>query len=133
MLRMISKNFLAKLHHAFTQDTLSSITSCFIVVMFGLFPSLWGSGGYTNITFTKYCCLLICSGLYLLVLLVYLLVKLCRSLEGLSNDELQAKVEQVQGMLSKLAGAKETVSGIVSHVKNFFAAIGDFFSNLFGK
>ncbi len=61
------------------------------------------------------------------------LVKLCRSLEGLSNDELQAKVEQVQGMLSKLAGAKETVSGIVSHVKNFFAAIGDFFSNLFGK
>lgn len=61
------------------------------------------------------------------------LVKLCRSLEGLSNDELQAKVEQVQGMLSKLASAKDTVNGIVGHVKNFFSAIGGFFSNLFGK
>ena len=75
---MIGKNFGAKLHQAFTQDTLSAITSCFIVVMFGFFPSFWGPGGYTNITFTKYCCLLICSGLYLLVLLVYWLVKLCR-------------------------------------------------------
>lgn len=75
---MIGKNFLAKLHQAFTQDTLSAITSCFIVVMFGFFPSFWGPGGYTNITFTKYCCLLICSGLYLLALLVYCLVQLRR-------------------------------------------------------
>lgn len=60
------------------------------------------------------------------------LLSLCRSLEGLSSDELKAKVEQVQGMLSKLAGAQETVTGILGGIKNFFEAVGNFFANIFG-
>lgn len=61
------------------------------------------------------------------------LVKLCRSLEGLSSDELQKKVEDIQGTIKKLAGAKETANKFVEGVKNVFASIGNFFSNLFGK
>lgn len=60
------------------------------------------------------------------------LVKLCRSLEGLSPEELKAKVEQAQDAIKKLAKASETVSNIAESVKNFFKAIGNFFSNLFG-
>ena len=59
------------------------------------------------------------------------LVSLCRSLEGLSSEALQAKVEEVQATLKKLAGAKETVTGILGSVKNFFSAVSDFFANLF--
>lgn len=60
------------------------------------------------------------------------LVKLCRSLEGLSPEELKAKVEQAQDAIKKLAKAQETVTGIAESVKSFFKAIGNFFSNLFG-
>ncbi len=61
------------------------------------------------------------------------LISLCRSLEGLSTDELQAKVESVQSALQKLAGAQNTVSKVFDAVKNFFASIGNFFSDLFGR
>lgn len=61
------------------------------------------------------------------------LVTLCRSLEKLDPDELKAKVESLQDTITKLAGAKETVSNVVESVKGFFVAIGNFFSNLFSK
>ena len=61
------------------------------------------------------------------------LIDLCRSLEGLSDDELKAKVESVQNTLQRVAEAKETATGIVSAVRNFFTAIGNFFANLFGR
>ncbi|MEG1316685.1 MAG: hypothetical protein RSC86_04835, partial [Oscillospiraceae bacterium] len=60
------------------------------------------------------------------------LVSLCRSLEHLNPEELKAKVEGLQNTITKLAGAKEAVSGVVETVKNFFQSVGDFFSNLFG-
>jgi uncharacterized protein YpuA (DUF1002 family) len=61
------------------------------------------------------------------------LIKLCRSLEGLSDSELKEKVESVQNALVKMANAQSTVSNVVTGIKNFFASIGSFFSNLFGK
>ncbi len=60
------------------------------------------------------------------------LISLCRSLEGLSDSELQSKVESVQNALVSMANAKTTVSKIVDSIKGFFASIGNFFSNLFG-
>jgi len=60
------------------------------------------------------------------------LITLCRSLEGLSTDELQAKVESVQETLRRLNEAQETASTIITAIKNFFVSIGNFFSNLFG-
>ena len=61
------------------------------------------------------------------------LISLCRSLEGLSTEELQAKVESVQSTLVKLADAKDTAGKVIDSVKGFFSAIGDFFSNIFSK
>lgn len=61
------------------------------------------------------------------------LLTLCRSLEGLDSSALQAQVEAAQETIKKLAGVQETASGFVEGVKSFFKAIGDFFSNLFGK
>ena len=61
------------------------------------------------------------------------LVKLCRSLEGLGEEELKAKVEQAQSMLQKMADAKEKISGITQAIKNFFEDVKEFFSNLFSK
>lgn len=60
------------------------------------------------------------------------LITLCRSLEGLSDSELKAKVESVQNALVSMAHAKDKVTGIVQSIKNIFESIGNFFSNLFG-
>lgn len=61
------------------------------------------------------------------------LVKLCRSLEGLGEEELKAKVEQAQSMLKKMADAKEKISGVTQAIKSFFEDVKEFFSNLFSK
>ena len=61
------------------------------------------------------------------------LVKLCREMEGLSADELKAKVESVQKSLKSLAGAQESAGKAVNSIKNFFTAVGNFFSNIFNK
>jgi uncharacterized protein YpuA (DUF1002 family) len=61
------------------------------------------------------------------------LLKLVRSLEGLDASELKAKVESVQETLKKLSSAQSTISKIGESVKNFFTAIGNWFSKLFGK
>lgn len=60
------------------------------------------------------------------------LLTLCRSFETLGFDELKEKVEGLQDTLKKLSSVEETAGGIVSGIKNFFSAIGNFFSNLFG-
>ena len=61
------------------------------------------------------------------------LISLCRSLEGLSTEDLQAKVESIQNTLKKVAGVKEAAGGFVNTVKNFFASVGSFFANIFSK
>lgn len=61
------------------------------------------------------------------------LISLCRSLEGLSADELTEKVESVQNTIQKLAAAQQTASKVVETIKNIFQSIGDFFTNLFSK
>ncbi len=61
------------------------------------------------------------------------LITLCRSLEGLSDAELQAKVEAAQETIQKLAHAQETATGIISAIRDFFVSIGNFFARLFGK
>jgi uncharacterized protein YpuA (DUF1002 family) len=61
------------------------------------------------------------------------LISLCRSLEGLDDSQLKEKVEQAQATIKKLAVAQETATGIVQDVKEFFAAVGEFFSNLLGR
>lgn len=61
------------------------------------------------------------------------LVSLCRSLEKLNPEELKAKVENLQDTIVKLSKAKETVANVTESVKNFFTAIGNFLSDLFGK
>lgn len=61
------------------------------------------------------------------------LIKLCRSLEGLSDSQLKEKVEAVQNTLKKVVEAKGTISKIGESIKGFFESIGNFFSNLFGK
>ncbi|MGI5936058.1 MAG: DUF1002 domain-containing protein [Oscillospiraceae bacterium] len=61
------------------------------------------------------------------------LIKLCRSLEKLSTDELKEKVESVQEAIKKMAGYRETVNKFVDSAKKIFEAIGNFFSKLFSK
>jgi len=61
------------------------------------------------------------------------LVKLCRSLEGLSTDELKAKVEQAQEAIKKMAKAQEKVTGILQNVKNFAVSVAEFFTNLWNR
>ncbi|HHU23393.1 MAG TPA: DUF1002 domain-containing protein [Clostridiales bacterium] len=61
------------------------------------------------------------------------LIKLCRSLEKLSTDELKSKVESVQEAIKKMAGAKETVNKFVDSAKKIIKAIGNFFNKLLSK
>lgn len=60
------------------------------------------------------------------------LLKLCRSLEGLDDAELQKRVEEAQKTIQSLAKAQETVASVGTAVKNFFSSIGSFLSKLFG-
>lgn len=61
------------------------------------------------------------------------LIELCRSLEGLSDEELEEKVKSAQEAIKKMADAQEKVTGIVAGIKNFFVSVGNFFAGLFGK
>jgi uncharacterized protein YpuA (DUF1002 family) len=60
------------------------------------------------------------------------ILKLVRSLEGLDDEELKARVEQAQEWVKTLAQAQSTVQTVVESVKNFFVAVGDFLRNIFG-
>ena len=59
------------------------------------------------------------------------LISLCRSFEKLDTAELKARVESLQNTIKTLANAQETAGKVSTSIKNFFKAIGDFFSNLF--
>lgn len=60
------------------------------------------------------------------------LIELCRSMEGLDDDALLKRVQEVQNTLTKVSNAKTKVTGFVStvtkvvtSVKSFFDKIGD--------
>ena len=61
------------------------------------------------------------------------LIKFCRSLEGMSEEELREKVEKVKDTIAKATEATEKAGKLITALKNVFAAIGRFFSGLFGK
>ena len=67
------------------------------------------------------------------------LISLCRSMEGLSISDLTDKVEQFKSGVAKFRDTMDTVQEYADkavsfgqRVANFFRAIGDFFSRLFG-
>ena len=60
------------------------------------------------------------------------LLQLVRQLEKLDNNQLIAKVKEVQESFKKLSETANTFSNVMSGIKNFFASVGNFFSNLFG-
>lgn len=60
-------------------------------------------------------------------------LKLVRSLEGLSVDELITKAKGIQDSVKKMQQAAETATTFLTKVKNFFASIAGFFSRLFGN
>ena len=60
------------------------------------------------------------------------LLSLCRSLEGLDTKALQEKIEGLQGAVKAANEAGTFFSNLGKAISNFFASVGDFFSNLFG-
>lgn len=58
------------------------------------------------------------------------LLSLCRSFEGLDAESLKAKVEDVQGKIKSLAGAKEKVEAVVEKAKGFVGSVGKFFDKV---
>ena len=61
------------------------------------------------------------------------IISLCRSMQGLSVDELQSRISSFQDTVEKLSGAVESVSGFGAKVAAFFTSIAEFFAKLFGK
>ena len=59
------------------------------------------------------------------------LTGLCRTLEGLSADELQARVEQFQGAASAVVRYTQQAAGFGAKVAQFFQRVADFFIGLF--
>lgn len=60
------------------------------------------------------------------------IISLARSFQGLSVEDLQARVASFQDTVQKLSGAVENVSGFAAKLGQFFASISEFFSKLFG-
>ena len=60
------------------------------------------------------------------------LISLCRSLEGLSPDQLRQKVEELQGTLQKLSEAKNKISDFAQNVKSFMESVSGFFDKISG-
>ena len=58
------------------------------------------------------------------------LISLCRSLEGLDQDQLRSRVEEIQGTLRKLSEAKTKVVGFVETVKKVVESISSFFRRI---
>ncbi len=61
------------------------------------------------------------------------IISLCRSMQGLSVDELQSRISGFQDTVEKLSGAVESVSSFGAKVAAFFNSIAEFFAKLFGK
>jgi len=60
------------------------------------------------------------------------LLKLCRSLEKLDVNELKDKLLSLTETVQKAGKVQESINNFTTGVKNFFASVGTFFSNLFG-
>ncbi|HWS30999.1 MAG TPA: DUF1002 domain-containing protein [Clostridia bacterium] len=60
------------------------------------------------------------------------LLKLCRSLEKLDVNELKEKLLSLTETVKKASQVQESINNFTTGVKNFFASVGTFFSNLFG-
>ena len=58
------------------------------------------------------------------------LIDLCRTMEGLSPDELRQRVEDVQETLHKVSEAKDKVVGFAETVKKVIDSITDFFDRV---
>ncbi len=58
------------------------------------------------------------------------LIQLCRSLEMLDTEALRMRVEEVQGTLNKVSGAKMESSGFVGGVMKVIDSIGGFFDRI---
>lgn len=61
------------------------------------------------------------------------IISLCRSMQGLSVDELKSRISGFQDTVEKLSGAVESVSSFGAKVAAFFNSIAAFFAKLFGK
>ena len=61
------------------------------------------------------------------------IISLCRSMQGLSVDELKDRISGFQDTVAKLTGAVESVSSFGAKVAAFFNSIATFFAKLFGK
>ena len=60
------------------------------------------------------------------------IISLARSFQGLSVEDLQARVASFQDTVQKLSGAVENVSGFAAKLGQFIRSISEFFSKLFG-
>ena len=61
------------------------------------------------------------------------LLSLCRQLEKLDTDELKQKLISMTEAVEKASSVKQTLTETTEKVKNFFASVGSFFTNLFGN
>jgi len=61
------------------------------------------------------------------------LLKLCRSFDSISAEDLKEKVQKAQETVKRLTEAGEKASGFVATVKSIFRSIADFFGRLFKK
>ena len=98
------KRWLLTIKRSFVDDTAQAITSCFIVVMFGLFPCFFGVNGYANITWSKYLFLLVASGLYFFSLLIWWLVRIRR-------QEIRLSLCSLPGLWQKLSPVQRLLLG----------------------
>lgn len=60
------------------------------------------------------------------------LLKLARKLEGLDADQLQQRLTGLAKTAQSVNTVSNTISRVYESVKDFFAAVGDFFTKLFG-
>ena len=60
------------------------------------------------------------------------LLELCKSLQGLDEDQLAAKVRDVQGTLNKVSNAQTKIVGFVSGVKKVVTSVTSFFDKISG-
>ncbi len=61
------------------------------------------------------------------------IISLCRSMQGLSVDELKDRISGFQDTVEKLSGAVENVSSFGAKIAAFFNSIASFFAKLFGN
>ncbi len=58
------------------------------------------------------------------------LIELCRSLEGLDEDQLAQRVREVQGTLNKVSAAKTKITGFTQGVQKVVTSVSSFFKKI---